>query len=195
MNGDWTFGQNPEDERNAYSVQHLLDVARILSDMERDPQKDVDACMVEAIRFYDQVYHDPHVLHKPENQNMDWFGVNRSIYHYVFDKYCEFDKNAVNSTASPERKAAIARAARRNYFPGDIFGSYEETDGIFKGTVWSFGGQNGLLGNVTIGNRGIYMRIVEGPYWDGGIRITSYNVCYTKLLRYHNQIRSWSNGI
>jgi hypothetical protein len=159
-------------ERHAYFIQHLTDVVKNLSDMERGLVSPALGAK-EAIQAYYNVFFDEH---NTEPQTFSWFGVTYLTQHRMFERYANFDMYG-GDTVPDSLKSEIAKAFRENYYPGNVQGKgslgskFRETTGMFSGGIWSFKATTaflGLVNNMDFSHPDYEFKRMSNPRWEPG---------------------------
>lgn len=159
-------------ERHAYFIQHLTDVVKNLSDMERGLVSPALGAK-EAIQAYYNVFFDEH---NTDPQTFSWFGVTYLTQHRMFERYANFDMYA-GDTVPDSLKSEIAKAFRENYYPGNVQGKgslgskFRETTGMFSGGIWSFKATTaflGLVNNMDFSHPDYEFKRMSNPRWEPG---------------------------
>ncbi|ETA82471.1 zinc ribbon domain-containing protein [Youngiibacter fragilis] len=159
-------------ERHAYFIQHLTDVVKNLSDMERGLVSPALGAK-DVIQAYYNVFFDEH---NNEPQTFSWFGVTYLTQHRLFERYANFDMYA-GDTVPDGLKSEIAKTFRENYYPGNVQGKgslgskFRETSGMFSGGIWSFKATTaflGLVNNMDFSHPDYEFKRMSNPRWEPG---------------------------
>lgn len=168
MNGD-TSGTEAFDERHAYFMQYMSDVAFNLAKLERGTVSDIQATIGEAIDKYHRIFFNwaNLIVKANEGEIFSWFGARCLTPHKQFENYMNFPTLCDTNYISDDMKQTIGDLFAKHYFPGNIMGRWKENGGLFDGTIWRISWNNGFLNKLTPEVKG-YTFKETSRRWVGG---------------------------